>query len=162
MRPQPCYSSPGHGGGGDRARGRHSWRGGKVRRVFLHHVSNPSEEEGSMTASSIYDYDKARPSWDPSHHKWPWGSKSRSQHSGVTLPGTPSRTSHVYLPFLFVCFHLLPSQGEKAQQVPEECGMLLLLSGCSLEMAPVARGWGTACLLLPRCSRTWGMSTSSG
>lgn len=115
-----------------------------------------------MTASSIYDYDKARPSWDPSHHKWPWGSKSRSQHSGVTLPGTPSRTSHVYLPFLFVCFHLLPSQGEKAQQVPEECGMLLLLSGCSLEMAPVARGWGTACLLLPRCSGTWGMSTSSG
>lgn len=115
-----------------------------------------------MTASSIYDYDKARPSWDPSHHKWPWGSKSRSQHSGVTLPGTPSRTSHVYLPFLFVCFHLLPSQGEKAQQVPEECGMLLLLSGCSLEMASVARGWGTACLLLPRCSRTWGMSTSSG
>lgn len=73
-----------------------------------------------MTVSSIYDYGKARPSWDPSHHKWPRGSESRSQHSGVTLPGTPSRVARVYLPFLFVFFHFLPSQGEKAQQVPGE------------------------------------------
>lgn len=28
----------------------------KVRRVFLHHVSDPDEEEGAMTISSIYGY----------------------------------------------------------------------------------------------------------
>lgn len=38
--------------------------------------------------------------------------------------------------------------------------MLLLSSRCSL--APVAQDWSTACLLLSRCGRTWGRSTSSG
>lgn len=51
----------------------------KVRRVFLHHVSDPKEkeeEEGAATISSIYGYRKARPSspallqWD---HKGPQG-----------------------------------------------------------------------------------------
>lgn len=65
--------------------------------------------------------------------------------------------AHVYLPF-----HFLPSQGEKAQQAPGELQDAPAVFGCSLAMAPVAQGWGTACLLLPRCSRNWDRSTSSG
>lgn len=130
LRPQPCYSSPGHGGGGDTARSQHSWRGGKVSRVFLYHVSNPSEKEGSMTVSSIYDHDKARPSGI--HHMWPWGSESRSQHIGVRLPGTPSHTVHEYLHFLFVFFHSPFSRGKSPTGAWRSVGS----SGCSLAMAP--------------------------
>lgn len=90
-----------------------------------------------MTVSSIYDYDKARPSWDPSHHKWPWGSESRSQHRGVTLPRTLFHAAHVYLPFLcFSTFSLF--KGKKSNWCLENGRMFLLSSGCSL--ASVAQG----------------------
>lgn len=51
-------------------------------------------------------------------------------------------------PFLFVFFHFLPSRVEKAQQVPGELQDAPAVLWCSL--APVAQGWGTVCLLLPR------------
>lgn len=51
----------------------------KVRRVFLHHVSDPDEEKGVTTISSIYGHGEVGLSspallqWDPSYHKWPQG-----------------------------------------------------------------------------------------
>lgn len=89
---------------------------------------------------------------------------------GAASPGASTVVSHClgHHPVLHMCtfpfclyfstFSLL--KGKKPNRCLENCGMLLLSSGCSLAMAPVA--WGTACLLLPRCGRIWGTSTSSG
>lgn len=66
-------------------------------------MSNPNEEEGSITVSAIYGYDKARPSWDSSYHKWPWGSESRSQHCGSHCLGHHPMLHMCIFPF---CFYL--------------------------------------------------------
>lgn len=130
----------------------------KVRRVFLHHVSDPrEEEEGAETISSIYGYSKARPSspallqWDHRESQCPipaalrWvratdkagGMQSSSQ--GEVQHGDAHHTAqntdphctcaHSLLCLGFPTFSLL--KGKKPKRCLENCRMLPFSFACS-------------------------------
>lgn len=72
----------------------------KVRRVFLHHVSDPDEEEGAATISSIYGHGEDGPSppafllRDPLQHKGPQQQQVPVPHPSGALLGQSHPTGH--------------------------------------------------------------------
>lgn len=75
----------------------------KVRKVFLHHVLDPNEEEGDTTVSSTYGYGEAKLSppallqWDPRHHESPQGQQIPVPHPSSALVGQNRPTGHTGL-----------------------------------------------------------------